>query len=114
MQRLFVATAFSVALAVPAMACEAPDHASVDIPSGASASEAQIRAAQQTVASMVQELEAYTACIDAEIDSNRMPAAQRRIAMRDHDDAIDTAQRLATRMNREIRNYNRAAQLASQ
>ncbi len=107
MQRYLTALAAATLLTGQALACEAPDIGSIDIPSGASASEAEMVAAQQAVADMVEAIEAYAACVDG------LSRTDQRDHIRDRDEAVDAAHRLATRMNREIRNFNRAVQLAS-
>lgn len=64
-------------------------------------------AAQQAVATLVSAIEAYAACVDA------LSRAEQRDHIRGRDEAVEAAHRIAMRMNREIRNFNRAAQLAS-
>ncbi len=107
MQRYLTALAAAMLMSGQALACEVPDIASLDIPSGASATEAEMIQAQQAVADLVSAIEAYAACVDG------LARADQRDHIRDRDDAVDAAHRLATRMNREIRNFNRAVQLAS-
>ncbi|MCC5869370.1 MAG: hypothetical protein JJU27_12755 [Gammaproteobacteria bacterium] len=107
MQRYLTALAATLLISGHALACEAPDISSIEIPSGAAASEAEMMQAQQEVASLVTAIEAYAACVDG------LSRADQRDHIRDRDEAVDAAHRLATRMNREIRNFNRAVQLAS-
>ncbi|MCC5862605.1 MAG: hypothetical protein JJU27_15415 [Gammaproteobacteria bacterium] len=107
MQRYLTALAAALLISGPALACEAPDIASIDIPSGAAATEAEMVQAQQAVADMVTAIEAYAVCVDG------LSRIDQRDHIRDRDEAVDAAHRLATRMNREIRNFNRAVQLAS-
>lgn len=113
MRRALAAMALSLSLTGQALACDAPDVASVEIPAGSSASEGELLAAQRAVAELVAAIEAFTACVDANLDNQRLSPSARRQLVRERDDAVDAAHRLATRMNREIRNFNRASTLAS-
>lgn len=90
----------------PALACDYPqDTVGEEIPRGATASAEEMATAQRRVASYVKALEDYAACVDAE------PSARRQSMLRDRDRAIEEAETVADRINKEIRQYNRSLQL---
>ncbi|HEY8519025.1 MAG TPA: hypothetical protein VIN61_03005 [Gammaproteobacteria bacterium] len=90
----------------PALACEYPENTvGDDLPRGATATQAEMEAAQRRVASYVRQLEAFAACVDNE------PAGRRQALAVQRDKAVAEAQELADRFNRELRAFNRSMQL---
>lgn len=98
--------ALSLLLSGPALACDYPEGSiGSEIPRGATASAEEMKRAQQRVAQHVKALEDYAACVDNE------PSARRQTMLRDRDRAVDEAEAIADRINKEIRQYNRSIQL---
>lgn len=99
-KRVSCLAAVSALLAGPTLACEYPEGSIDDIPRGATATQQEMDEARARVAALVKALEEYAVCVDA-----------RPGGFRERDKAINEAERVAERMNREIRQYNRSAQL---
>ncbi|HEX6993053.1 MAG TPA: hypothetical protein VF339_02800 [Gammaproteobacteria bacterium] len=100
LKRLSCLVAVSAVLGGPAFACDYPAGDIGELPRGATATQQEIDAARQRVAAYVRQLEEYAACMDGRPGGSR-----------DRDRAIEEAQRVAERMNREIRQFNRSMQL---
>jgi len=100
LKRVSCLVAVSALLGGPALACDYPEGNIDDIPRGSTATQQEMDAARKRVAAYVKALEEYAACVDA-----------RPGGARDRDRAIEEAQRVADRMNREIRQFNRSMQL---
>jgi len=100
LKRVSCIVAVSAALCAPAFACDYPENDIGEIPRGATATQQEIDAARKRVAAYVKALEEYAACMDGRPGGTR-----------DRDRAIEEAQRVAERMNREIRQFNRSLQL---
>jgi len=100
LKRVSCLVAVSAALSGPAFACDYPDSSVGEIPRGATATQQEMDAARKRVAAYVKALEDYAACMEGRPGGSR-----------DRDRAIEEAQRVAERMNREIRQFNRSLQL---
>lgn len=100
LKRVSCFVAVSALLSGPAFACDWPTESVDDIPRGATATQQEMDAARKRVAAYVKALEDYAACMDGRPGGSR-----------DRDRAIEEAQRVAERMNREIRQFNRSMQL---
>lgn len=106
MKHLSAPLILALLLTGPALACEYPqDTIGTDIPRGATASAAEMEAAQSRAASFVRKLEAFAACVDSG------SGAQRQSLLRERDRAVAEAENVAERINREIRQFNRSLQL---
>jgi hypothetical protein len=106
MKRVSGTLALSLLLSGPVLACDYPqDSIGDNIPRGATASAQEMETAQRRVASYVKALEAYAACVDGE------PAARRQAMLRERNRAVEEAEAVADRINKEIRQYNRSLQL---
>lgn len=106
MKRVSGILALTLLAAGPALACDYPqDTVGDEIPRGATASADEMKTAQRRVANYVKALEDYAACVDAE------PSARRQAMLRDRDRAVQEAENIADRINKEIRQYNRSLQL---
>lgn len=100
LKRVSCLAALSALLAGPALACDYPEGSIDDIPRGSTATQQEMDNARRVVAAYVSALEQYASCMNSRPGSTR-----------DQERAIQEAERVAERMNREIRQFNRSMQL---
>lgn len=106
MRRLTGTLAMALLLCGPALACDYPAETVGDeLPRGATATAQEMESAQKRVTNYVKALEDFATCVDNE------SGARRQSMLRERNQAIDEAEDVADRFNREIRAYNRSLQL---
>ncbi|MEM6639064.1 MAG: hypothetical protein AAF610_04100 [Pseudomonadota bacterium] len=87
-------------------ACNYPS-APEELPSGETESEEQMLAAQKTVKSYVQSMEAYLACLDQQLEAlgDEASAEQRLMHQKRYNSAVDVMDSTASEFNQAVRTY---------
>jgi hypothetical protein len=90
-------------------ACEYP--AELDLPDGSTASEAQMKAANQAVKDYMAAVESYLACLDDEEKAlgDAVTAEQKSVHTARHNAAVDALNTVATRYNEQVKIYKSRA-----
>lgn len=88
-------------------ACEYPSG--ISIPSGATATEAEMQAANQAVRAYMAAVESYLACLDEEEKAlgEAVTEEQKRVHVRRHNAAVDELNAVAGRYNEQVQLFNR-------
>ncbi len=100
---ILAATALQSALA----ACEYPGE--ISIPDGASATEAEMKAASQTMKQYMATVESYLACLDEEEKGlgDTVSEEQKKLHTQRHNAAVDALNAVAGRFNEQLRIYKK-------
>lgn len=92
----------------PAMAaCEYPGE--ITLPSGASATEAEMKAANQSVKQYMAAVESYLACLDEEEKAigDTVTEEQKKVHTQRHNAAVDALNAVAGRYNEQLQIYKK-------
>lgn len=88
-------------------ACDYPTE--ISIPSGSTATEAEMQAANQAVRQYMAAVESYLACLDEEEKSlgGAVTEEQKRVHVRRHNAAVDALNAVAGRYNEQVSLFNK-------
>ncbi|MDG1462644.1 MAG: hypothetical protein P8R04_03665 [Gammaproteobacteria bacterium] len=106
--RASLLTGFCLLVSLAANAnCDFP--ASLEVPDGNTASEAELVASQAAIKQYMASAEEYVACLDAEAEAIGPEITEDQVRIRDmkHDAAVDEMEKLAAEFNAQVRAFKR-------
>jgi len=105
MRRLILAVVATLGTAAANAECEYPDQDQVRIPSGRTASEAEMVQAIGEMKSFMAEMEAFRNCLDTELHAGEQPPAREAVQLHDlrFNASVSAEEEMAERLNTQIR-----------